>query len=251
MTQLAGIEEIVGERPNGIPGAMSGACKLFKESLAPEIRRDLNLKGVAIIPIPDRIRGQIVLDLNQKVCQQYNLVDFSHNIILLDTGNAKMMTSFFPLEYLRQISGFEKVRMYDPYAAGIGNSIRFCEMAPRYNTMKVKGVENLYCAGEKAGPLVGHTEAICTGVLAGYNGARYIFGDKETVLPSSLAVGDAIAFANRETESQEGRRRKYSFSGSAYFERMKELGIYTRDREKIAERVYRSGCFGIFGNPNI
>ena len=33
--------------------------------------------------------------------------------------------------------------------------------------MKVKGVGNLFCAGEKAGPFIGHTEAIVTGSLAG------------------------------------------------------------------------------------
>jgi hypothetical protein len=31
-------------------GAMSGACKLFKESLAPEIVQTLNKTGVAVVP---------------------------------------------------------------------------------------------------------------------------------------------------------------------------------------------------------
>ncbi len=32
---------------------------------------------------------------------------------------------------------------------------------------------NLFVGGEKAGFYVGHTEAICTGILAGHNAARY------------------------------------------------------------------------------
>jgi hypothetical protein len=31
--------------------------------------------------------------------------------------------------------------------------------------MRVVGVNNLLCAGEKAGLFVGHTEAICTGTI--------------------------------------------------------------------------------------
>lgn len=249
LTQLSGIEEIIGEKVDGTPGAMSGACKLFKDSLDTEIRSHLNRYGVVIIPVPYNVKQQIEMDLNLKACQQYNLMDFSDNVILLDTGHAKLMAAYFPLEYLKQIPGFEGVRIYDPYAGGIGNSIRFCAMAPRNNAMKVVGVNNLYCAGEKAGLLVGHTEAIATGVLAGHNAARFISGQKDTILPTSLAVGDIITFSNKESNTREGRRKKYTFSGSIYFDRMKKLGLYTIDRKEISERVYKSGCFGIFGTP--
>ncbi|HZJ82698.1 MAG TPA: FAD-dependent oxidoreductase [Clostridia bacterium] len=249
LTQLAGIEEIVGKREDGTPGAMSGACKLFKESLGSEIRTQLNKEGVVIIPVPYSIRKQINIDLNQKVCQQYNLLEFSNNIVLLDTGHAKMMATFFPLEYLREIPGLERARMYDPYSGGIGNSIRFCAMAPRDNTMKVEGIENLYCAGEKSGLLVGHTEAICTGVLAGYNAVRLIEDEKPMVLPSSLTVGDAIEFVNQQSKTEKGLSKKYTFSGSVYFQRMKRLSSYTKNRKEISQRVYDAGCYGVFGLP--
>ncbi len=61
------------------------------------------------------------------------------------------MTPFFPLETLRKIPGFENARYEDPYAGGLGNSIRYLGMAPRDDALKVIGVENLFCAGEKAG----------------------------------------------------------------------------------------------------
>ena len=57
---------------------------------------------------------------------------------------------------LRTVPGFENARFEDPYSGGIGNSIRFVGMAPRDDALKVDGVDNLFCAGEKAGLLVGH-----------------------------------------------------------------------------------------------
>jgi tRNA U34 5-carboxymethylaminomethyl modifying enzyme MnmG/GidA len=133
-----------------------------------------------------------------KACQQYAIPDFEENIVLLNTGHAKLMGSFFPLEILREISGFENARYEDPYSGGIGNSIRYFGMAPRDDTLKVEGVENLFCAGEKAGLLVGHTEAICTGTLAGYNAACLAKNETLLILSSELAVGDAIGFVRQE-----------------------------------------------------
>ena len=42
-----------------------------------------------------------------KVCQQYALKEFAENIILLDTGHAKLMTTYYPLKKLRKIKGLE------------------------------------------------------------------------------------------------------------------------------------------------
>ena len=74
---------------------------------------------------------------------------------MLDTGQAKMMTSFMPLEDLRRVPGFENARYEDPYAGSLGNSIRYLDVTRRDDTMKVEcEVDNLYCGGEKAGLLV-------------------------------------------------------------------------------------------------
>jgi len=241
---LAGVPEKTAKRSDGKSGAMSGSCKLYKESLSSEIQQELNEKGVVVIPIPKDLGWGA--DLSLKACQQYALKDFHDNIILLDTGHAKLMSPYFPLHHLRKIPGFENARYEDPYAGGMGNSIRFLALCPRDNTLKVEGVDNLYCAGEKAGLLVGHTEAICTGVLAGYNSSRYVKGQEGISLPVTTAVGDAIAFVKEQMETEEGLTKKFTFSGSVYFERMKEKGFYTTDKEKIRERVKAAGCEGLF-----
>ena len=247
LTAKAGVKETVGRKGDQI-GAMSGSCKLFKESLSREIVDCLQKEGVAIIPVPLLERSKEKLSI--KACQQYALPEFEENLILLDTGHAKLMTPFFPLEELRRIPGLENARYEDPYAGGLGNSIRYVDMAPRDDTLKVKRVENLFCAGEKAGLLVGHTEAIVTGTLAGYNAVRNIKKEKSLIFPAALAVGDAITYVRTQMETEEGLGYKYTFSGSVYFDRMKQRSLYSTDPKEIEKRVDQSGMTGIFSKQS-
>ncbi len=243
LSAKAGVEEIIGRKASQV-GAMSGSCKLFKESLSKEICDKLNKEGVVVIPIAQskRLKGKLAI----KACQQYAISEFEENIVLLDTGHAKLMTPFFPLDALREIPGFENARYEDPYAGGLGNSIRFTGMAPRDDSLKVEGVENLFCAGEKAGLLVGHTEAICTGTLAGYNAVKNVRREKPLILPDTLAVGDAIGYVRTQMSTEAGLGLKYTFSGSVFFNRMKEKGLYSIDSRVIRERVGRAGLEGVF-----
>ncbi len=239
----AGVKELIG-RKGDQSGAFSGSCKLLKESLSPDLHRLLDTKGVALVPIPQsrRIQGKLAL----KACQQYALSEFEENVILLDTGHAKLMSPFFPLEVLREIPGLEQARYEDPYAGGLGNSIRFVAMSPRDDTLKVEGLDNLFCAGEKAGLLVGHTEAICTGTLAGFNAAEYVNRNPGLSLPDSLAVGDALSHVRKEMLEKNELGQKFTFSGSVLFERLKKRNLYTTDRQEIADRVEKAGLTGVF-----
>jgi hypothetical protein len=243
VTAKAGVKEMIGRKGDQI-GAMSGSCKLLKESLDPQIVADLDQKGVAVVPLPPSkvLKGKLGL----KCCQQYAIPEFEQNIVLLDTGHAKLMTPYFPLALLREVPGFENARYEDPYAGGLGNSIRYIGMAPRDNTLKVEGLDNLYCAGEKAGLLVGHTEAICTGTLAGFNAVKTARRERPVVLPESLAVGDAIGFVRQQMREEGILGLKYTFSGSVYFERMQARGLYTTDRRQIEQRVAAAGLSMMF-----
>lgn len=243
ITGLAGIKESMGTKADGSIGAMSGSCKLYKESLSEEIQKELNEKGVAVIPLPKEL---IEDHLGVKACQQYALPEFKDNVILLDTGHAKLMTPYYNLQTLSKIPGFEYARFEDPYAGGKGNSMRYFAMAPRDNKLKVEGAENLFCCGEKAGLLVGHTEAIVTGTLAGHNSVRYALQKDLLQLPDCLSTGDAISYVKEKMASSDGMSKKYTFSGSVYFERMKELGIYIKDKNEIIKRVEECGLTNIF-----
>jgi hypothetical protein len=235
ISSRAGIDDLQGEREDDVFGAFSGSCKLAKESLSKEIVKELDEKGVVVLKVPPE---DVNIDkLKLKVCQQYALKEFAENIVLLDTGHAKLMTSYYPLEKLRKISGLEHAKYVDPYGGGKGNSIRYLSVAPRTDDMKVKGIENLFCAGEKAGLFVGHTEAICTGSLAGHNSVRYLLGLPLLILPRTTVIGDIIAYANYKLTTKEGRRNRYTFAGAEYFKRMQELGLYTIDKEAVVNRI--------------
>lgn len=244
ISHRAGIEDILGQRGDDSYGAMSGSCKLSKGSLSPKVQDLLEREGVAVIPVP--VEDINLKKLEFKVCQQYALKEFAENIVLLDTGYAKLMTSYYPLEKLRRIPGLEYARYDDPYSGGRANSIRYLSMAPRTNTMQVVGLDNFLCAGEKAGLFVGHTEAIATGSLAGHNSVRLSLGMKLLELPRSIAIGDLIAYANEMFTSPAGRKNRYTFSGGLYFKHMQEAGLYTTEGEKISERIKRLNLADVF-----
>lgn len=224
-------------------GAMSGSCKLMKESLSLGIQEHLNLKGCAVIKVPDAL---VENHLDMKACQQYALPEYAGNLILLDTGHAKLMTPWFPLEKLHQVPGFENARYEDPYAGGKGNSIRLTAMVRREDTMKVCGLANVFCGGEKAGPFVGHTEAIVTGTLAGHNAVCLSAGRPLLTLPESTACGDAIAWVRKQMDTETGLDYKYTFSGSILFDRMKAKGLYTTDTRRIRDRIADCGMENVF-----
>jgi len=241
----AQVKEVMGLKADGSFGAMSGSCKLNKDSISQEIREKLETNGVVVIPVPENLIRTGTL--NKKACSQYAIAEYAANLVLLDTGHCKLMTPHFPLDDLRAIPGLENARYEDPHAGSQGNSVRYLGIAPCDNTLKVEGVENLFCAGEKAGVFVGHTEAVVTGLLAGHNAVRYCLDMKYLELPRSLATGDIIAFVHEQMANSDGLKLRYTFSGSVYFERMKVRSLYSSDRNQIGERVAQCNLTDVYG----
>ena len=244
LAALAGVAERQSHRAGGTLGAYSGSCEIAKASLAPALARELNDNGHVTVPLPDALRDPGKLGL--KACQQYADVVFGDNLVLLDTGHAKLMTSYLPVEVLRSVPGFEGAAYLDPYSGGVANSVRYTAMAPHDIGLKADGVANLFCGGEKAGPLVGHTEAIVSGTLAGRNAALEAAGMEPMTLPASLAVGDAIHFVTAAQHTPGGWDKKITFSGSFYFGRMEQLGLYSTDPAAIGRRVREAGLEYVF-----
>lgn len=249
LSAKAGIKDLQGERSDGSPGAFSGSCELSRESLSEELLKELDEKGSVVVKIPPE---DINLEkLNLKVCQQYALKEFAENLVLLDTGHIKLMTPYYPTHKLRKLKGLENARFMDPYSGSKGNSIRYLAAAPRTNDMKVLGIENLFCAGEKSGFFVGHTEAMCTGTLAGHNAVRYLLNMPLLTLPNETAIGDMIFYANYRLSTPDGKKIRHTFSGAEYFTRMKELGLYSINNEEIRNRIDKLGLTNIFAQKLI
>ena len=242
----AGIAERRATKQDGAIGVMSGSCKLHFDSVSPTLQEQLRATGAAVVPLPEELKGGKMKLLGAKACQQYALPEFADNVILLDTGHVKLMTPYFPLDQLRTIPGLEKARFEDPYSGGVGNSIRYLAMSPRSDALQVEGLDNLFCGGEKTGPLVGHTEALVSGSLAGLNATRKAAGAALLVVPSTLATGDIISAASELLQGDD-LSPKLTFSGATYFKRMQEKGLYTTDVALIRQRVADAGLEDVYG----
>lgn len=66
------------------------------------------------------------------------------------------------------------------------------------------------------------------------------------ILPSSIAIGDIIAYANEKAATREGRKDRYTFAGAGYFNRMKQLGLYTMDIKEIKDRIKKINLDNVF-----
>jgi hypothetical protein len=247
VTKLAGAREIALEGPRPAPGVFSGSCDLIKTSLSREIVSKLDRDGVAVVPLPRSFINKS--KLSSKACQQYALDAYAENLVVLDNGHAKIMTPYFPLEHLRQVPGFECARYAEPLAGGKGNSVRYLSIAERDDTLKVIGLANLFCCGEKCGPYVGHTEAILTGAVAGRNAAAAAAGAGLLRLTRNTVTGDLIAVALDERPSAARFSSTLTFAGGAFFEMKKERVLYTTDARLIRSRVRSEGLEGVFGRP--
>jgi hypothetical protein len=239
IAEKSGIKEQKLIASRGKYGRISGACSLLKSSLSKTLAEELTRYGKLEIPLPkEMIRPE--MNPARKTCPQYDEPAFEEKLIFLDNGHAKLMTPFLPLEKLKQISGLENAIYADPLSGGIGNSIRYLSITPTDIYLKAKGLENLFCAGEKIGPIAGHTEAIVTGILAGKNALLLSKKKKLFSLPIQTALGDFIFYVNSKLK-KESTPEIFTFSGSVYFERMKKLGLYRIHKEEIHKNIKNLG----------
>lgn len=239
IAEKAGIKEKRLIAPGRKYGRISGACSLLKSSLSKSLVEELTRYGKLEIPFPKEMI-HLEMDPATKTCPQYGESAYEEKLIFLDNGHAKLMTPFLPLEKLRQISGLENAIYADPLSGGIGNSIRYLSITPTDTYLKVKGVDNLLCAGEKIGPIAGHTEAIVTGILAGKNAVLLRKKRRLFSPPAQTALGDFIFYVNSKLE-KESSPEIFTFSGSVYFERMKKLGLYRIHKEEIRKNIKNLG----------
>ncbi len=234
----------IDETPPVPTAATSGSIKVLKSSLSRDVVSLLEDKGVVEIPLHESVK--IAVPPREKSCRQYASDDFYSKLIVLHTGEAKIMVPYLPLRTLRSIPGLSRACYLDPCSGGLGNSVRYNAIAPHDLTLRVTGCENVFCAGEKVGLVVGHTEAILTGTLAGHNAVRSALGIDLMEIPSTLMCGDFLSFVSRRLQSIEGLHDKYTLSGSVYFEHAVGSGLYTTDTQVIGDRVRDSGLSGIF-----
>ncbi len=247
----AGLKERVITRDDRQPGFFSGSCELEPRSLSGRLLAEVREKGAVAVPVPRELRpmepGNTLLKV--KACHQYTLQEYEDNLILLDTGPVKLMIPYFNLQKLRRLEGFNGAVFKDPLGGGRGNSIRFTSSIEVNDSLLVPPFTNLFAAGERAGLMVGHTEAMVTGTLAGYNAWRLARGEKLLILPRDTACGELIAYARKQGSTPMGRREMYTLSGGSLWEKLLGKGLYATEPEKLSPRLAKAGLLGIF-NPD-
>jgi hypothetical protein len=252
IAQKAGVQETQSRRGRGQEtlGSISAGISFAKESIDSAIIEELEEKGVLLIPLPPALVRQQEADKMSLTASKKQRGGMVENVCIMDAGLAKVvLLHWLTLEEWRSLEGFEHARIVDPYGGGPGNSIRFLAMAPHDGTLLVDGVANLFCAGEKAGQIVGLTEAAVTGVLAGHNAVKRCLGLPYLELPRSLVVGDFIASIPEHMDSELGKYKRIAFAHSGYWEKMQEMGTYSTDAAAIHEKVAQTGLGGIFAQP--
>ncbi|MDP2727694.1 MAG: FAD-dependent oxidoreductase, partial [Dehalococcoidia bacterium] len=239
----AGAPELMRYRPDGTPGAVGAAVSIYKDTLSSELRQELEAKGRVLVPLPKKmVDYQKAADMGAVKPKEQ-----MENIHLLDIGPvAKCQAiSYFPLEWFRQVPGFERAHIEDPSGGGRFNRIRSVTMAPRDDSLKVDGFENLFCAGEKCGPVSGVAECAALGAVAGYNAVSAVVGNKPVILPASTGMGDFIAFTGEKMRTEPVLRTGYSFEAYHYFDRLVKLGLYSEDVSQIKARINEAGLAGV------
>lgn len=244
LTERAGGVDLMGKRADGSFGALSGSCKLEKRSLSTDLIERLERDGFLVLPLPEHLINR--KKLQEKVCQQYALDEFAENLILIDAGQVKVMSPFFELKKLRQIEGLENARFEEPMAGGGANSVRYMSVGRRTDYMEAECCENLFLGGEKSGLFVGHTEAITTGSLAGFNAVRKAQGKEMVRLPEELAAGALLEQGKRLLETEEGLYHRLTFAGGEFFDYMKAHGLYSVEPDEIVKKVEALGLLDVY-----
>lgn len=247
MAVKAGAVETAIMRRAGAPGYFSGSCELEPASLAGWLLAEVREKGLAVIPLPpEAFASQSSVSVQIKACRQYSSEAYAHNLVLLDTGAIKLMVPYLPLSILRRLDGFEEAVFRDPLGGSRGNSIRFSGLIERDRRLLVPPLKNLFAAGERAGLSLGHTEAIVTGTLAGYNAWRLSRGEEPVELPRGCVCGELIALTGLKSGRGERCEIVYSLSGGPLWEHLQRHNLYSIDPAAIKRRLECLGVLQLF-----
>ncbi|MBI2303556.1 MAG: FAD-dependent oxidoreductase [Chloroflexi bacterium] len=232
----------VADEKRGSPSYMS--CSLIAmESFSPDLRKKIEAEesGYFYLPVPQEFQD---IDFTGQWPHPERPVTrhLGKVIQIIHIPFAKTYANI-PLNYLRRLPGFENAWLVNPLAGGTGQPLRMGAVAPRENSLRVKGFENLFVAGLKTGHIAGFVEVMFTADLAGYNATRVALGKEPIVLSPKTLIGFFIAeIRDGMTPSDWPRDRKID-------PKYHEQGLVSTDLNTIKERIKEAGMMGIYQKP--
>ncbi len=246
IAKKAGVKELMGKKRDGSFGPITSAFCLLKESIAPELKKEMERVGYISIPLPPEL---INYKRTESITASGNIdKGFAENVVLSDIGGSyakRTAAGYTPLDELRKVPGLERAIYADPIGGTIGNAVRYMALTPRGDALNVPGVENLFVASEKLG-VASLSAAVVLGAVAGHNAVRKAVGMAPLVLPRTIMLGDFIAYLKENWDTEEGLKTRFHMWTGAFFRRAKESGLYTEDKAMIRSRIEKEGLVNVF-----
>jgi hypothetical protein len=270
----AGVPEMNKQRPDGSPGLISTAMHYFKDSLSSELQEALNKAGRAVIDIGPVIDQGIIdpkeyKDIYHSMWARWgfdpetdepldpttSVKGFTRrrDMVFADRGIPGLVTNgnfpYLPYEKIRQIPGLENAVVAFPQG-GRTNLVFQLGVASREDSLRAKGLENLFVAGEKAAvmQIVG---CMASGLLAGHNAVRAAVGKELVVLPPSTVTGDYHAFCYENMHTDDGRQTYHVLTSGVYLSRIVKRGLCHTDAEKVRDNIKDAGLTGVYARKLI
>jgi hypothetical protein len=88
---------------------------------------------------------------------------------------------------------------------------------------------------------------INSGILAGFNAVRAAVGKELVEFPMSTASGDILDFSQKYLKDSNGGPTTFvSAHAGHYLKRLKDIGVFPDNEEKMKKRVADAGFTGYF-----
>lgn len=218
-------------------------------SLSDELQNQVARQGYAYLSVPstvepDNSRGRKAGSHGMAIMSQAVVKE---KLLLTDIGGYVKVTANAAPRFaasLRQIPGMEDAMIVQPLAGHKGHVVEGLAIAPRENTLQVKGFDNLFCGGIKSGHALFLLDVVCSGDLAGYNAVMTAMGRECLELPTSLGVGAFIDHVGSLVKSEDGLQQ----SPQADEATLRKLGVYRETEAEIRAEVSRVGLMNIYGH---
>ena len=235
---------------NGNKGITGTSYLVPIASLSNELQQQVEKDGFAYINVPSSVkpdddRGRKAGSNSMTIMSQSVIKD---NLLLADIGGYVKVTANAAPRFaanLRQIPGLEDSVITQPLSGHKGHAVEGLAMVPRDNCMRIKGMENVLCAGIKSSHSLFLLDVACSGDFAGYNATRMALGKAPVELPNNLAIGAFIAYVNTLMKTEEGLKQ----SPQADQKTQEKLGVFRESEADIQEVVAKMDLTGLFSTP--
>ena len=235
---------------HGKPGVLGTSLLVPIASLSQQHQDEIKEKGYVLVSVPpgiepdiDRAKRAATYSGTGRGIMAQDVL--TRNLLLLDVGGHVKVTAQGSPRFassLRSVPGLEESSIAQPVAGARGHLVFGLTMAPRKNSLEVEGLDNVLCAGIKAGHALFLVDVACTGDLAGYNAVRKGRGKDCLELPRTLGIGAFLEHVRALMATEEGLRTPTQSGPRTW----KPLGVYQETEEEIVKEVERVGLEGIY-----